>query len=77
MKFPKRIRIKDDIKKNKYNEVVNLSTNKFEVKNINNKKERNPGADLARLLAMYGTLIHHIIYSFGVERKYHQYSKSL
>ena len=77
IKNSKRIRIKDDIKKNKDNEANNLSTNKFEVKNINNKKERNPGVDLVRLIAMYGTVINHTIYMYGAESKYRQYSKSL
>ena len=47
------------------------------MKNTNIKKERNPGVDLVRLLAMYGTLINHIIYVYGVDGKYHQHTKSL
>ena len=77
IKVPKRIPIKDNNKKKITKENVNTNINKFVVKNTNIKKERNPGIDLVRLIAMYGTILNHIIYMKGVKRKYPQYSKNL
>ena len=57
--------------------------NKIAIKTINEnekpiiKKQRNPGIDLVRLIAMYGTIINHLLYVHGGVRKYSRYSKYL
>ena len=59
-------------KKNK-NEIAIKTINKNEKPLI--KKQRNPGIDLVRLIAMYGTIINHLLYINGGDRKYSRYSK--
>lgn len=46
-------------------------------KNKNNHKSRNPGIDIIRIIAMYGIIITHLLYSDGGALKYFQYYKKL
>ena len=65
----------------KVKNLVNKTVSGFCSKNENEKqivkKQRNPGIDLVRLIAMYGAVINHLLYVHGGDRKYSHYSKYL
>ena len=75
--------------KNKLRNLINQTfldkknENAIAIKTINEnekqivKKQRNPGIDLVRLIAMYGAVINHLLYVHGGDRKYSHYSKYL
>ena len=44
---------------------------------IKEKKKRNPGIDLLRILGMYAIIIHHILYFGKVFQKYKKHFKEL
>ena len=46
---------------------------KEEVNNKNKNKIRNPGIDLVRIIAMYGIIIHHLIFFGHLQKKYKKY----
>ena len=61
IKSKKQITIKNKTKKN-----INTSIK-------TTKKERNPGIELLRVLAMYAIVVHHIIHFGNLIKKYRQY----
>ena len=71
--------------KNLVNKTISkfYSKNKNAIKDINindkqkSKKQRNPGIDLYRLIAMYGVVMNHLLYVHGADKKYSRYSRYL
>ena len=71
--------------KNLVNKTVSgfCSKNENAIKHINindkqkSKKQRNPGIDLYRLIAMYGVVMNHLLYVHGADKKYPRYSRYL
>ena len=55
----------------------NEKNNNMFKKTPNNRKIRNPSVDLIRLIAMYGTIINHILYHGQGIYKYSKYQRQL
>jgi hypothetical protein len=55
------------------------NVDKMEAKIIDNnakqKKIRNPGIDLVRILSMYAIVVHHILINTDIFKKYSQYKE--
>jgi len=61
--------------KNKKYKKIDETEAKRIYNNINKVKIRNPGIDLVRILSMYAIIIHHILITTDIFKKYKQYKE--